>query len=95
MTTISYELNHDCVEVHFSGTPYVPGYTAGLPEHCYPDEGGEIEIEEVEYRTKGKAFVDGKWIKCDVKVDVSPLLTDGQLEDIEEKISTTEFNEYD
>ena len=29
------------VEARFS--PYVPAYTSGLPEDCYPAEGGELE----------------------------------------------------
>lgn len=93
--SISYELNNDAVDVHFYGTPYIPARLSGHPDSWEPPEGGEIEIEEVEYQTKGKAFVDGKWIKCNVKVDVSPLLSDDQLEDIELKISSTNFNEYD
>ncbi len=32
------------VEVEFEATPYDPGNTYGLPENCYPPEGGEIEI---------------------------------------------------
>lgn len=92
--SMSYPLNNDAVEVHFYATPYRSG-RVGHPDNWEPDEMPEVEIEEVVYQTKGKAFVDGKWIKCDVKVDVSPLLSDGQLEDIDEKICTTEFNEYD
>jgi hypothetical protein len=39
------------VEVQFS--PYVPAFTSGLPEDCYPAEGGEIEnlwvyLDEIE-----------------------------------------------
>jgi hypothetical protein len=29
------------VEAHFS--PYVPAFTSGAPEDCYPAEGGELE----------------------------------------------------
>lgn len=93
--SMSYPLNNDTVEVNFSGTPYIPARLTGHPDSWEPAEGGEIEIEEVEYRTKGKAFVDGKWIRCDVVVDVSPLLDDGQFEDIQEKIENTNFNEED
>lgn len=28
--------------------PYVPARTYGPPENCYPEEGGEIEIETLE-----------------------------------------------
>jgi hypothetical protein len=95
MTSFSYALNNDTVEVNFSGSPFIPARLTGHPDTWEPPEGGEIEIEEVEYRTKGKAFVDGKWIRCEVVVDVSPLLDDGQFEDIQERISSTDFNEYD
>lgn len=93
--SMSYALNNDSVEVNFYGTPYTPARLSGHPDSWCAAEGGEIEIEEVEYKTKGKAFVDGKWIKCDVIVDVSPLLSDSELEAIEEKISTTNFNNDD
>ena len=29
--------------VHYE--PYDPGVTSGPPEHCYPPEGGEFEVE--------------------------------------------------
>lgn len=34
-------------EVTFSATAPVSAYTSGLPEDCYPAEGGDIDIEEV------------------------------------------------
>ena len=34
-------------EVEFSSTPYVPARISGPPENCYPDEGGEVEIESI------------------------------------------------
>lgn len=34
-------------EVEFSSTPYVPAKISGPPEHCYPAEGGEVEIESI------------------------------------------------
>lgn len=41
-------------EVEVTGTvePLVRGRTHGLPENCYPDEGGEVEVET--------ATLDGK-----------------------------------
>lgn len=40
MATVSFE-----IELDLAGhvTPYRPAYTAGLPENCYPAEGGEVE----------------------------------------------------
>lgn len=35
--------------------PYVPAYISGLPENCYPAEGGEVEWEAFDrkgYRAK-------------------------------------------
>jgi hypothetical protein len=34
-------LDNVTVEAYFS--PYVPAFTSGAPEDCYPAEGGEIE----------------------------------------------------
>jgi hypothetical protein len=31
------------VQVGAQFSPYVPAFTSGLPEDCYPAEGGEIE----------------------------------------------------
>jgi hypothetical protein len=35
------------INVEFDATPYIPAKTYGLPENCYPAEGGEIEITAV------------------------------------------------
>ena len=35
------------VEVVGTVTPTVPGRYSGPPEDCYPDEGGEVEVEHV------------------------------------------------
>ena len=37
-----YRKDDVVVEVEFEATPYDPGNTYGLPENCYPPEGGEI-----------------------------------------------------
>ena len=42
------------VDVTGSVSPIVRGNTYGLPENCWPDEGGEVEIEEV--ALDGKPF---------------------------------------
>ncbi len=34
--------------VTFTREPYDPGYISGPPELCYPPEGGEIEITDLE-----------------------------------------------
>ncbi len=39
------------VEAHFS--PYVPAFTSGAPEDCYPAEGGELEDLHVFQGLKG------------------------------------------
>ena len=39
------------VEAHFS--PYVPAFTSGKPEDCYPAEGGELEDLHVLQGLKG------------------------------------------
>lgn len=43
-------------EVEVTGTisPFVRGRTQGLPENCYPDEGGDVEVEKV--TLDGKPF---------------------------------------
>ena len=88
------DLNGTEVEVDYSASVYYPAYTSGAPENCYPEEGGEIEIEEVLYETKGKAFIDGKWQRVDrVIVDVMPLLPDNELERFQEEIASIEEND--
>jgi hypothetical protein len=90
-----YTLNNDTVEVEYSGTPYIPAYISGPPEDCYPEEGGEIEIESVEYETSGRVMIDGKWVAVKrVVVDISPLLSEAQLEDITDKIAHFNHDEY-
>ena len=41
------ERGEETIEVciDFTMTPIIPAYTSGLPEDCYPEEGGEIELE--------------------------------------------------
>jgi len=41
------EGNPKTYEVEGYYEPYVPGYTSGLPENCYPDEGGFFELKLV------------------------------------------------
>jgi len=33
-------------------TPFDPGVVSGPPEHCYPPEGGEVEITEIFLRVQ-------------------------------------------
>lgn len=88
------DLGNDTVEVSYTASVYYPAYTSGAPENCYPEEGGEIEIEEVLYETKGKAFIDGFWLPVDrVIVDVMPLLPDNELERFQEEIASIEEND--
>lgn len=44
----------DYIEVQYTATPFIPGNTFGPPESCYPDEGGEVEIQEVYSLLTGK-----------------------------------------
>jgi hypothetical protein len=50
------------INVEFDATPIVPAQLYGLPENCYPAEGGEVEITAV--------FLDG--------VAIDPPLTDAE-----------------
>jgi len=54
------------VEVTYNYTPYLPAYTGGLPEDCYPAEGGEMEVISV-IRPANKA-------KLEDKIDLTDLL---------------------
>jgi hypothetical protein len=40
------------IEVEFNATPFVPARTDGPAENCSPSEGGEVEIESIEYNGK-------------------------------------------
>lgn len=37
------------IEVEYTATPFIPAQTYGLPEDCYPAEGGEVEISRAWY----------------------------------------------
>jgi len=41
------------VQVGAQFSPYVPAFTSGLPEDCYPAEGGELEDLHVLQGLKG------------------------------------------
>ena len=43
------------LEVEGSVEPIVHGYYSGPPERCFPDEGGDVEIETVKCRGCGQA----------------------------------------
>lgn len=49
--------------------PFYPGKFSGPPEHCHPDEGGEIEPSECEF--------------CETKVDESKVIESLANEDVE------------
>ena len=89
------KLNNDEVEVEYTAYPFIPGYTAGAPENCYPDEGGEIEIEEIIYTSHGYAMVNDQWVKCLVKVDVSSILSDYDQEQLMDEIDRRERSSDD
>jgi hypothetical protein len=85
------DLGNDTVQVEYSASVYYPARISGPPENCCPAEGGEVEILAVEYETKGKAFIDGKWQRVDrVIVDVMPLLPDSEIERFQEEIANIE-----
>jgi hypothetical protein len=75
------------VEVFYTGEAYTPANFGGHPDNWTPAEGGEIEIAAVEYETCGRAWIDGKWVKCDrVVADVAALLSPDDLMSVEDKI---------
>jgi hypothetical protein len=49
------------VEVFYNITPYDPGVSWGPAEHCYPAEGGEVEILRV--------LLDGKEVEWTTEED--------------------------
>lgn len=88
------DLNGTEVEVDYTASVYIPQNLSGHPDNWCPAEGGEVEIEAVEYETKGKAFIDGKWQRVDrVIVDVMPLLPDSEIERFQEEIANIEEND--
>ena len=58
------------LEIEYDGTPFVPARISGLPEDCYPAEGGEADILAV--------FLDG--------TEVTELLSDWVLNKINEQL---------
>jgi len=44
---VLYSIDYIRLCIEFNVTLYVPAYTTGLPEDCYPAEGGELEITGV------------------------------------------------
>jgi hypothetical protein len=85
METVTCELDGIQVECTLEVEPDTPAYTSGLPENCYPAEGGIGDIE-VTYTTDGLVKVDGQWIKFDdVMVDITDLLTHEQMESLTEQ----------
>lgn len=70
-TTIERDGEELEINVEFDATPFDPGNTYGLPENCYPAEGGEIEITAV--------FLNG--------VAIDPPLTDKEADKIADWLS--------
>ncbi len=68
------------LKVEFEYEPIIPAKTSGPPENCHPEEGGEVEINEV--------YLEG-W-------DVTALLSDKVQElikkEIKEKLSDLDEN---
>ena len=73
-TTIELE-----IEVGANVTPYVPAQTSGPPENCYPEEGGESEIQSVHVldESGGKAKAE--------PVEITHLLSPKQIEQLEQE----------
>lgn len=44
--------------VTYTGSPIIPARTYGPPEHCYPAEGGEVEIQSVMHNGQPYALTD-------------------------------------
>lgn len=55
------EIEHSAC-ITFTATPYVPAKIYGPPEHCYPAEGGEVEVEEIVVTVNGKSHALPDWM---------------------------------
>ena len=51
--------------IHF--TPRVPAQLTGLPENCYPEEGGEIEFTVLDRKGYRAPWIEKKLTKDDVE----------------------------
>lgn len=89
MNALTVPLNDGCVSVNFSGSPYVPARLTGHPDTWCDAECGDIEIESVDFVGEGIAFVDGKWIKTRVVVDVTGLISDNDMWGLRNAIETS------
>ena len=85
-TYVETDINGIKVSCEVYAEPYVPARLSGHPDSWTPAEGGEIDIEEVFVKIKGRALVDGQWVDCDkVEVDILPLLSDDAIELLTDK----------
>lgn len=85
-TFVETDINGIPVWCEVYAEPYVPARLSGHPDSWTPAEGGEIDIEEVFVKLKGKALINGQWIQCDkVAVDILPLLSDDAFELLTDK----------
>lgn len=82
-TSALAKLNGIDVECFIYAEPYVPARMSGHPDSWTDAEGGDIEIERVDYETDGRAYVNGQWIKiANMVVDVLPILSDSDVESL-------------
>ena len=78
------------VSVDFERIPYIPTNFSGHPDSWSDREEEEIEINTVEWRTKGFVIRNGLREDAEVFVDVYPLIHEEDLCEIEEKIAKLE-----
>jgi hypothetical protein len=84
-------------EITFTVSPFVPAKLWGLPENCYPAEGGEVEIEKIECTDTKRTFSEREWVlmKNWLAIDTAsvPTYRYGDLED--ECRESVEHDDYD
>jgi hypothetical protein len=90
------EIGVDSVDVYFEGSISYPANFSGHPDNWTPEEPPEIEIVQVEYETCGRAYIGGKWVKCDLLVaDVTSIIPEEYLQKFQEMIESLSPQDLD
>jgi len=81
---IEYTIDNTLYEIRiYNYEPYVPAYVSGLPEDCYPAEGGVAEYE---------IYLDGEVAEDpDTGISLKDSLTNEEQDSLEQAI----FNHYE